>query len=371
MKDWFGRNTAKVIFGKIFVFIYFLSIILGTNIARAQNTTTQTATLFFSTPSVQVKEGDKVTINVEVNSGGQSINAVSGTVTFPGNLVHAISLNDDNSIIKLWTQEPKLRGNDILFEGVILNPGYDGTNGLVFSITFQAEATGTVNLNFNNGSILANNGLGTNVLATLGSTDFNIIPAPSYNSIATTPTPTQQLTMIPVITKYFPNINPGEVLYIGGKGEPNALTKITFQNTAVKSLGEKFVEFFQNKKETLGVVTVENSVNGNFNYVSGKNLEAGVYNATPALVNAVKNTDLTGVSVQFLVNDSVLVKDMVVLLNVLGLLIPIVFLIVIIYFIPWYSWRRMRIMKDKMLLEEEKVNLTAEELKKKPENPKS
>jgi len=346
----------------IFFFLFFLLpsnfYLLIPNSAFAQNAP-QTATLFFSNPSTQVKDGDKITINVEVNSGGQSINAVSGTVTFPGDLVHAVSLNTDGSIIKLWTEEPKLRGNDILFEGVILNPGFNGTNGKIFSITFEAIATGTVNLNFNNGAILANNGLGTNVLATLGSTNFNIIPAPSYSSLIAKlgPTPTEQLTMIPVITKYFPSINAGEVLYLGGKGEPDAFTKITFQNTAVKSLGEKFVALFQNKKNILSDVTIENSSSGTFHYVSGTNLEAGVYNATPALLNTTKNTNLSGPSIQFLVNDSVVVKDLVVLLNVLGLLVPIVILVVIIYFIPWFSFKRMRIMKEKMKLEEEKVEV--------------
>ena len=369
MKYWLSRNTAKSIFSKIFIFTLFLFIVFGAENVFAQNTTTQTATLLFSTPSTQVTEGEKFVVNVEVNSGGQSINAVSGTVSFPGNLLHAISLGTDDSIIKLWTQEPKLRGNDVLFEGVILNPGFEGTNGQIFTITFEAIASGTVNLNFNDGAILANNGLGTNVLATLNTANFSIVPAPTFSSIVAGLTSTQQLTLIPVITKYFPSVDPGEVLYIGGKGEPNALTKIAFQNITVKSLGEKFVAMFQGKKDTLGNVTVENTNTGAFHYVSSSNLEAGVYNATPSLVNASKGIDLTGVSVQLLVNDSVLVKDMVVFLNVLGLLIPIVLLLVIIYFIPWYSWRRMRIMKDKMLLEEEKVELTAEDLKKKSATP--
>jgi hypothetical protein len=86
-------------------------------------------------------------------------------------------------------------------------------------------------------------------------------------------------------------------------------------------------------------------------------------------VDPVKGTDIPGPSIQFLVNDSVIVKDLVVLLNILGLLIPIVSLIVIIYFIPWYSWRRMRLLKGKMLLEEEKIEITAEDLKQKSAIP--
>jgi len=372
MKGWSGSNTAKVFLSIISIFVLLLCSIWSANNIVSAQTTSQSATLSFSNPSTQVKEGDKFTINVYVNSPNESINAVSGVVSFPGDLVHVLGLNEDNSIVKLWTQEPKLRSDQILFEGVILNPGFQGSNGLVFSMNFQAETTGTVNLSFNEGAILANNGLGTNVLATLGSTNFNIASAPSYNlAIAPPPTIEEQVAVLPVITKYFPNVDPKEVLYVGGKGTPFAITKLSFQNLSVKSLGERLVAIFQNNQNTLKDVTIQNNKSGNFNYVSDPNLVAGVYNATPFLVNTAKNTTTPGVSVQLLVNDSVIVKDMVVLLNVLGLLVPIVLLVVIIYFIPWFSWKRMRIMKEKMLLEEEKVELTAEELKKKSQNPKS
>ena len=362
-----NRHIVKILFNVTFIFVLSFSVGLSTNLARAQST--QSATLFFSTPSTQVKEGDKITINVEVNSGGQSINAVSGTVSFPAQLVHVISINKDTSIVKLWTQQPKIRSSSILFEGIILNPGFNGKDGLVFSITFEAEAGGKVNLNFNNGAVLANNGLGTNVLATLSSSNFTIIPAPPI-AIGVNETPTAQVAILPVITKYFPEVGPQENLYIGGKGEPFALTKISFQDLSVKSLGEKLVALFQNKKNTLGNVVVENGKNGTFHYISGSNLEAGAYSATPSLVDATKDTQTPGASVQFLVNDSVIVKDMVVLLNILGLLTPIILLIVIIYFIPWYSLKKMHLMKERMLLEEEKIELAEEELKQKSTTPK-
>jgi len=359
------QHKPKFFSGTIPFFLILFLYIFCTGIASAQSVT-QSATLSFSHPSLQVKEGDKFTIEVMVNSPEESINAVSGTVVFPGNLVHVLSLNKDDSLIKLWTQEPKLRSDNILFEGVILNPGFQGNNGPIFSINFEAETTGRVDLNFNEGAVLANNGLGTNVLATLGSSNFDILPAPTYNlAKAQPPTIKEQVAALPVITKYFPALGPQEYLYVQGKGTPFALTQISFQNLSVKSLGDKFVALFQGQKNTLGVVTMENDKSGNFHYLSNTNLVAGVYNATPALVDPAKNTTTPGTSVQLLVSDSMIVKYMVVLLNILGLLVPIVLLVVIIYFIPWFSFKRMRIMKEKMKLEEEKVEITEEELKQK------
>ncbi|MDR3519473.1 MAG: hypothetical protein P4L63_01110 [Candidatus Pacebacteria bacterium] len=371
MKYWLGRNTTRIFLGIILFFVLFFGC-LNKNIAAAQNV--GSASLFFSNPSTTVKEGDEFTINVEINSPEQSINAVSGTISFPGNLVHVVSINKDIGIIKLWTQEPKLRSDNILFEGIILNPGFQGNNGIIFSVTFQAEASGVANLSFSDGAILANNGLGTNILATLAPINFNIIPGPTFvSSPIAKATPTlpntgaleQVALVIPTITKYFPTVGPQENLFLKGKGTPFALTQISFRDISVQSLGDKFVAFFQGQKNTLGNVIVENDKNGNFHYLSGPNLVAGVYNATPALVNTTANTATPGASVQLLVSNSIIVKDLVVFLNILGLLIPIVFLIVIIYFIPWYSWRRMRIMKEKMLLEEEKVEITEAELKQK------
>nr|MBP9803055.1 hypothetical protein [Candidatus Paceibacterota bacterium] len=65
-----------------------------------------------------------------------------------------------------------------------------------------------------------------------------------------------------------------------------------------------------------------------------------------------------GLGIQLFVNDSKIVKNLIVFINVLGLFIPIVVLCVIIYFIPWYSWLRMKILKKKMNLEEEKIELS-------------
>ncbi len=335
--------------------------LIGGHIAYAES-----ATLFFSVLQKQVSEGSKITVDVRIQSSAQSINAISGSVSFPENLLSVSSISKDKSIINLWTREPRASRNQISFEGVALNPGFRGSNGLIFRITFTAKRTGTAHINFSEGSILANDGMGTNVLAKLGSAKFSIIAGPVYSPIAevnpSTVTPSTKLSALPVITDYSPSVESTGMAYLKGKGEPNALTKIVFKDVSLKSAGEQFVEFLQTKKKRLDEVLIQNDSSGAFQYTSTTDLVAGVYNATPFLVDKDTNTEKPGLGVQFLISDSKIVKFLVVVINVLGLLIPIVGLIVVIYFIPWYSWRRMRVLKKKLGLEEEKIQIAGYQL---------
>src|SRR3989344_2824123 len=333
--------------------------LLGVNISFAQ----LRPNLFLSAPPKQIEVGELVSIDIKVQSTQQSINAISGVLIFPENLVRVASLSKDKSIINIWTVEPKIERNKISFEGIIFNPGFQGDGGTVFRVTFEAKTTGTVNLNLNEGAILANDGRGTNILATLGSTNFKIIEGQTFSQYQTIALkPDSRLAILPIITEYSPTVDPTSTAYLKGRGEPNALTKIVFKDISLKSVGERFIALLQTKKKKLDEVLVKNDEAGAFQYVSGINLTAGVYNATPFLVDTDSNTEKPGLGVQLLVSDSKLVKILVVAINVLGLLIPIVGLGVIIYFIPWYSWKRMRVIKKKLGLEEEKIELSGHQL---------
>lgn len=321
--------------------------------------------LFWSSHPASVEEGDRITIDVKVRSTTQSINAISGSVSFPSDLVVVRNISKTKSIINFWTQEPKLTKNRISFEGVILNPGFVGSNGIIFSITFEAKKTGSVYLNYNDGGVLANDGLGSNLLTMLDSTTFKIIPGkrPIFpDKVITSVEQKTRLVALPVITEYSDMVITKDKIFIKGKGEPNLLTKIVFRDTSVKSLGEQLIAFLQKSKNKLDEILVKNNPDGTFEYTSPTNLLAGAYNATPFLVDTDNNVEKPGLGVQLLVSDSKVVKALVVVINVLGLLIPIVALCVIIYFIPWYSWRRMRVLRKKLGLEEEKIELSEHQL---------
>ena len=325
------------------------------NLAFAQS-------LFFSIPEKQTTVGERFTIDVRVESRIAPINAVSGTLSFPENLLRVISISKEGSIVNLWTQDPTIGRGSVLFEGIILNPGFQGSGGLIFRATFEAKTSGTAQFNFSKGAILANDGRGTNILATLGSANFKILAGsfPSEESVARVSP--SRLAALPVITEYSASILSKESAYLKGKGEPNALTKIVFKDVSFKSVGEKFIAFLQAKRKKLDAVLVKNDPAGQFQYESGAGLVAGVYNATPFLVDNDSNTEKPGLGVQLLVSDSKIVKALVVVINILGLLIPIVGLGVIIYFIPWYSFKRMRVLGKKLGLEEEKVDISGKQM---------
>ena len=213
----------------LLLFVLFANLTFCINISSARDA--QSANLFFSARPAQIQEGERVTIDVKINSPLQSINAISGILSYPPELVRVVSVNKEKSIINLWTQEPKLRFDSILFEGVILNPGFQNTNGFVFSITLEAKNKGIVLLKFREGAILANDGRGTNVITTLSSTDFKIIPSPTYfenKLIAGVSSP--KPVILPVITDYSSLVGSTDNLYVKGKGGPNTLTKIIFKD---------------------------------------------------------------------------------------------------------------------------------------------
>lgn len=323
-----------------------------------------------SAPAKDIFVGETVTINIFVSSTSQSINAISGTLNISGG-ASVSSVSKQGSIIDFWTNEPSVFGNQIRFEGVALNPGYQGSSGKLFSINLSAKKESVVTLSFSDGSILANDGLGSNIIDSLASKTFKIVSG-SPTKVDTIPgkpiavsSLPKKILALPVITEYPESVDPKTRAFLKGKGEPNALTKLVFKDTSRKSLGEQFVESLQAKKIKPSEALVKNDELGIFQYISDDNIIAGAYNVTPYLVEEETEIEKPGFGVRVLFNDSSLVKWLVVLINVLALLIPVVCLGVIIYFIPWCSRLRMKILNHKIRLEDEKLNLSEKEIKQK------
>ena len=273
--------------------------------------------------------GEKVIISVYAVSTDQSINAISGTLIYPTNL-EFLSIDQNGTIVDFWTKNPAYNSNKINFEGVILNPGYKGNKGIIFNAIFVARNEGDAKFFISEGSILANDGFGTNIINSLGKKLISIKLGEGSEYIEYD-SKSSRLVALPVITEYSQSILSSEGTQLKGLGEPYATTKIVFKDVSFKSIGERFMDFIQTKKKKLDDVLVKNDKNGSFEYVSGKGLVAGVYNATPFLVDENTNTERPGLGVQFLINDNKIIKNLVVFINILALIIPIVGLVVIIY----------------------------------------
>ncbi|MDO8574946.1 MAG: cohesin domain-containing protein, partial [bacterium] len=135
---------------------------------------TEAATLYFSPSSGTYSTGRNFTVSVRVDSS-QALNAVSGVVIFPASKLEVSSVSKTGSIFNLWVQEPSFSNVDSLgnvrFEGIVLNPGFTG-DGKLLSVTFRVKAAGEADLSFSSGSVLANDGLGTNILNNLDTANF-------------------------------------------------------------------------------------------------------------------------------------------------------------------------------------------------------
>jgi hypothetical protein len=146
----------------------------------------------------------KFTVAIKISTGGQSINAGQGSLTYDKSLIKILSISK-GSVFKLWTEEPTFSAGagTIEFGGGVPRPGYSGNGGTIAVITFQAIKLGTAAINFTSGDVLAADGMGTNILSSMGAASFNITPkvdapvseisaasAPTTNKPATTPTPT-------------------------------------------------------------------------------------------------------------------------------------------------------------------------------------
>lgn len=156
---------------KIFAFVFFIFAFLAImpHLAHAAN-------LYFSPSSGSYAVGANFSVSVYVSSADQIMNAASGIISFPHDKLEVTSLSKTGSIFTLWVQEPSFSNNagTVNFEGIVLNPGFTGAMGKIITINFKIKTAGIALINFSSGSVLANDGKGTNILTNLGDAQFSL-----------------------------------------------------------------------------------------------------------------------------------------------------------------------------------------------------
>ncbi|MCK5027742.1 MAG: hypothetical protein KAS07_04960, partial [Candidatus Pacebacteria bacterium] len=123
------------------------------------------ANLFVSPSSGVYTEGDVFNVLIYVTSDDQAMNAIEGTLTYPQQYLQAQTLSTTNSVISFWIKAPSAADGTVKFEGIVPNPGFTGSFGKVLTIPFKALQPGVAQLSFSSGSVLANDGLATELLS--------------------------------------------------------------------------------------------------------------------------------------------------------------------------------------------------------------
>jgi hypothetical protein len=151
----------------------------------------EAASLYLSPASGNFYKNENFTVSVLVDSD-TAINAVQGTISFPTGDLGVIEVRSDgDSMVDLWVRKPSFSNSgalgNVYFEGVVLNPGFTGSRGRILDIVFRVKKEGSAEVGFSDSSVLANDGLGTNVLTSNGKADFSLLPARQVP-----PTPAQE-----------------------------------------------------------------------------------------------------------------------------------------------------------------------------------
>ncbi|MDD5039661.1 MAG: cohesin domain-containing protein [Patescibacteria group bacterium] len=135
------------------------------------------------------EQGKVFDVLVHISSDQQVINAVEAAVTYPADMLEVIGVSRGGSFLTLWPEEPAVdrEAGVITMIGGIPSGSYV-SGGIVVTITFQAFATGGVEIGFQDDvtHVLLNDGLGTEAPLTLNSGIVDITPATSFSIISPT-----------------------------------------------------------------------------------------------------------------------------------------------------------------------------------------
>ncbi len=169
----------------------FIGLIFGILLLYAP--VAESATLTVSPNTGVYTVGKQFTVSVILNTEGKSVNAADAQVSFNSRELQVLSISRSGSIFNLWTEEPTFSNSTglISFGGGSPN-GYKGSSGNILQITFKPIGAGTPGITFKSGSVLAADGLGTNVLTAMNGGVYTAIapsenPEPEYVAPANTP----------------------------------------------------------------------------------------------------------------------------------------------------------------------------------------
>lgn len=135
------------------------------------------ATLFIAPPSAEVGAGDKLTLDIKIDSEGVGLNAAQAVIRFPNDILEATGLDKTGSAFSFWLEEPNFSNADgvISFIGGIPY-GVTGGSIQVLKVTFTAKGTGSGSFAVSDAAVAASDGSGTNILSKTVSASFTVVP---------------------------------------------------------------------------------------------------------------------------------------------------------------------------------------------------
>lgn len=127
--------------------------------------------------------GEDVVVSVML-SARTKVNLADVLLRYPSDKLELVRVSKENSVANLWIGEPSVPGKPGVMQmtaGIIGVDGFSG-KGKLLTITFRAKSEGVASLALTDGSVLAHDGSGTNVLDSTFGAEYKILASPVVRS---------------------------------------------------------------------------------------------------------------------------------------------------------------------------------------------
>ena len=332
-------------------------------LSLASGASAEGATLFLAPSIGTYTVGDTFSIAVKVNTGEAAINAADGTLVFDPTKLEVKRISKVGSIFALWVEGPVFSNTDgtISFAGGLPSPGFTGRAGMIINITFKAKSAGTGAVSFASGSVLADDGKGTNILTRMIPGSYTLIvreiEVPPIE-VPPSPPPAEKEYLPP---KKLPPPDtippePFEVI-VDNEGDPTNPQPLFYFETKDLDSG---LDYYQIKinEEVVATTTVLGTKEKP--YRPPFPLPPGKYRVEIKAFDKAGNFTLASTEFEILPIEPPLLKIGKIAIDYLTTVITLIVLIVGVLAIIFYTWYRISFWRKRMRVETKEVEESVE-----------
>lgn len=152
------NRTVRYMFSLAFLLLIVMSVasVVGSS---------KTA-IVLETSQKQHTPGEAFSINVYAVAT-TPVNAVSLSIGYPEDKIEILGIDRGESVITLWTSDPRVENGAVILEGGTYRKGFVGKH-LIATINAKARSTGEVVITTKEANLLAGDGRGTKIDAKVG-----------------------------------------------------------------------------------------------------------------------------------------------------------------------------------------------------------
>jgi hypothetical protein len=162
---------------------------------------THAAQITASSSRTQIHVGEEVLVDVLLDTQGQALNAISGTLRFDPQVLKFNSISRDNSIVNLWTDEPVVNNSFVRWGGLmpggflgVRSPFYQGSRpGQIIRLSFVALKEARTEISFPSLEVYLNDGKATLAEVSGENLDLNIISGQALSEFLPTLSPSTEV----------------------------------------------------------------------------------------------------------------------------------------------------------------------------------